>query len=179
MQYINKGQREDNQNKLVYNNGKLLDIIDEIGDEIFSLLNRSNTLFKFRDELNSMIVSTPEGNRVYDIIRRLVNRMTDFVRNLDDISCDIIRRMNIEQGLTYKEMSLELNCSVYKIRDLVYKCDAYKDKKPPEKYNIPKEKLSGLLESGMSKKAIAAIFGCSVWCINKRIRKYGLNEGGG
>jgi len=172
MQYLPENKRKELDGIEKYKYDKLLDIIDEIGDEIFSLLNDSNSLFQFKDRLNNMVVSTREGNRFYDIIRRLVNRMTDFVRNVDEIDCDVIRQMSVKNGMTYEEIASELNCGVSKVRNLVYKCGAYKGSIPIEKYDIPAKELSDLLGQGISRKEIAKVFGCSVATINKRVQKY-------
>ena len=176
MKYIGKEERALNKSVEVYNRRKLLDIIDEIGDEIFFLLNDSNSLFVFRDRLNSMVVSTKEGNRVYDIIRRLVNRMADFVRNADEISCDTLEHMSIKRNMTYEEMASELDCSTAKIRDLIYKCQLYKGSAPEEQYNISMEEVKHLMDEGKTKKEIAKHFGCSISALNKRIRRFKFDE---
>jgi len=176
MQYLSKIERDSNNIKEIYTKRELLDIVDEIGDEIFFLLNESNTLFEFRDKLNCLIVATPEGNRVYDIIRRLINRLCDFVKNIDEIDCDVIKQMSVELNMTYEEMAGELNCSVSKIKDMMYKCRKYKKRGPEKIYDIPPEELKKLLEEGKTRKEIAKHFGCSVSCLNKRIRRYRFNN---
>lgn len=175
MKYITKEERELNEKRDLYSKRRLLDIIDEIGDEIFYLLNSSDNLFDFKKKLDSLIVSTEEGNRVYDIVRRLVLRICDLQRNLEKIECDTLSRLYIESDMSQKEIADELECDVYKVRDYIFKCNLYKGKSEREKYNIPPGELKELLNKNMSKKSIAEHFGCSVRCINKRIRKYEHN----